>query len=57
MKVPKPIFKFPFNGNAQANPYLTNPNSNLAEFSGIFPSPFIRRDKVFANFWFFLDLN
>ena len=50
--MPKPIFTESFNGNAQANPYLTNPNSNLTESLGILPKPFNLKAMVLANFGF-----
>ena len=50
--MPKPILTLSFNGNAQANPYLTNPNSNLTESLGIFPNPFNLKAIVLANFGF-----
>ena len=50
MKVPKPIFTHSFKGNAQANPYFTNPNSNLTASLGILPNPSNLRALVFANF-------
>ena len=52
IKVPKPIFTLSFNGNAQANPYLTNPNSNLTASLGISPDPFNLKAIVLANFGF-----
>ena len=52
MKVPKPIFKLSFRGNAQANPYFINPNSNLTVSLGISPKPFNLSDIVFANLGF-----
>ena len=52
IKVPNPTFTLSFNGNAQANPYLTNPNSNLTESLGILPNPFNLMAIVLANFGF-----
>ncbi len=52
MKVPKPIFRLSFSGNAHANPYFINPNSNLTESLGISPKPFNLMEIVFANFGF-----
>ena len=46
------ILTLSFNGNAQANPYLTNPNSNLTESLGILPNPFNLKAIVLANLGF-----
>ena len=50
--MPRPILTLSFNGNAQANPYLTNPNSNLTASLGISPDPFNLKAIVLANFGF-----
>ena len=50
--MPKPILTLSFNGNAQANPYLTNPNTNLTESLGIFPNPLNLMAIVLANLGF-----
>ena len=52
IKVPKPIFKLSLRGNAHANPYFINPNSNLTASLGISPNPFNLNESVFANFGF-----